>query len=179
MSCRLAGALAGAALMVAPAATAAPPALDGCVRPGPGVRLVAFRAGPADVVRAAVLGRGATGVVLSNQSDRDLCAWLPFARMLTRAGYRVLLYDEGGLRPWTETAAAARALRRLGVRRVELVGASEGAKSSIMAAAGGAPADALVSLSAERHFRDGTDVLPAAARLTVPILFVAARNDPW
>jgi pimeloyl-ACP methyl ester carboxylesterase len=77
-------------------------------------------------------------------------------------------------------STAARSLRRLGVRRLFLVGASEGAKASIIAAAADQNRLAgVVSLSAERYFRDGTDVEPSSARLRLPILFLTARGDPY
>jgi hypothetical protein len=47
------------------------------------------------------------GVVLANQSDRDLCSWLRFARSLSRAGFGVLLFDYSGADPQADVAAAA------------------------------------------------------------------------
>src|SRR5207248_4785230 len=52
-----------------------PAALDGCVRGGAATAIVKVRAG-GERFAAAVLGRGPTGVVLANESDLDLCAWL-------------------------------------------------------------------------------------------------------
>ena len=155
------------------------PSLDGCVRAGSDTRIVRVAAGRKDSIRAAVLGGGTAGLVLSNQSDRNLCSWLPFARTLTAGGYRVLLYDYARASADVEAAAAAVELRRLGARSVTLVGASEGAKASIIAAARPAtPVDGVVSLSAERYL-GGTDVLPSARKLSRPALFVTARDDPY
>jgi hypothetical protein len=155
------------------------PVLDGCVRLGSQTKIVTFGAGRGDVLHAVILGHGSTGVVLSNQSDRDLCSWLPFAHSLTQAGYRVLLFDYGNAEPWLEVAAAARTLHRLGSTHVALIGASEGAKASIIAAARpGTAANSVVSLSAERYLR-GTDVKPWAAKLRRPILFLMAKQDPF
>ncbi|SRR6266536_1661022 len=64
--------------------------LDGCVQAGQ-ASLVDLAGGH----RAAVLGSGPTGVVLSNQSDQSLCGWLGFGRKLVARGFRVLLYDYG------------------------------------------------------------------------------------
>jgi pimeloyl-ACP methyl ester carboxylesterase len=186
VNCRLLGVLLAIVLAagqgaVRQPARAAPHAsgLDGCVRAGSLVRIVTIAAERGNLVPAAVLGRGAAGVVLANQSDRDLCSWLPFAQRLRQAGYRVLLFDYGGAEPSLEVAAAARTLRRLGSARVILIGASEGAKASIIAAARPpTPAKAVVSLSAERYLR-GTDVKPWAAKLRRPILFITARSDPY
>lgn len=88
-----AGAVAFACSLTACAATrtsAQPASLDGCVRAGGGTTIVGYAVGGAASARrqAAVLGSGRTGVVLANQSDRDLCAWLPFARSLAAQGVR-------------------------------------------------------------------------------------------
>jgi pimeloyl-ACP methyl ester carboxylesterase len=160
-----------------PAATT-PPAtqgsLDGCARDGQGTSLVDLGGGH----QAAVLGSGTSGVVLSNQSDQNLCGWLPFGKVLAERGFRVLLYDYGvSADPAGDVALAAAKLRSLGAGTVQLVGASEGAKASLLAATTlQPPPAAVVSLSAERTLR-GTDVLPAAAKLRVPVLFVTARDD--
>lgn len=174
--------LACAVLAVAPVTAAAKPrprSLDRCIHAGRETRIVPVVANRGDRVDAAVLGRGQIGVVLANQSDRNLCAWRPFARVLERHHYRVLLFDYGySGTAWTEVAAAAHELRLLGVRKVFLVGASEGAKASIMAAAKHTPASGIVSLSAERYI-GSIDVEPWAARLRRPILFVTAQADPY
>ena len=151
--------------------------LDGCVAAGAGVDL---RPGRRTVLHAAVLGTGELGVVLSNQSDRNLCAWLRFARVLERAGDRVLVYDYASQKPWVDTIAAVHELRRLGARRVVLVGASEGAKASIVAGVlDRAQVDGVVALSPELAFEGGPEVEPWSARLRVPALFVVARDDPY
>lgn len=125
-----------------------------------------------------LLGRGARTVVFSDESDEDLCAWLPLAHTLTRRGYRVALYDHFG-DPRADLSAVIGYLRTHGATAVELVGASQGAKASIMVAAKARPApDAVVSLSAEATLQ-GTPVAPAAARLDSPVLFVTARHDPY
>jgi dienelactone hydrolase len=154
------------------------PTLDGCVRGGPSTAIVKVRA-DGERFEAAVLGRGPTGVVLANESDLGLCAWLPFARTLSRQGVRVLLFDYQSEPPQSEVAAAARWLRSAGARRVVLGGASEGAKAAIIASAHDPGlADAVVALSPEREL-GSTDVLPSARRLPVPALFAVARQDPY
>jgi pimeloyl-ACP methyl ester carboxylesterase len=130
--------------------------------------------------QVAVLGTGPVGVVLSNQSDQNLCAWLPFARTLAGRGFRVLVYDYGLTgNPAGDVAQATASLRRLGAGTVLLVGASEGAKASLVAAASiRPPVGGVVSLSAEETLR-GQAVRPFAAKLGVAVLFVAARADPY
>ena len=125
----------------------------------------------------SVLGKGPRGVVLSNQSDNSPCAWLPLANRLVRSGFRVAVYYYSGEGAYTDTVAVAAKLRSLGARRIALVGASEGAKSSIAAAAK-AHASAVVSISAERDLDGYGDLLPAARRLRAPILYLYAKDDP-
>ena len=52
-----------------------------------------FRASDGVLLDGAALGSGRTGVVLAHESPADLCGWVPFAQKLTRAGFRVLLFD--------------------------------------------------------------------------------------
>jgi hypothetical protein len=101
--------------------TTQPAALDGCVQPG-SANLVGVGGGS----QAAVLGTGPVGVVLSNQSDQNLCGWLPFAKTLAARGFRVLVYDYGtAADPAGDVVNAAAKLRELGVRTVLLAGAPE------------------------------------------------------
>jgi pimeloyl-ACP methyl ester carboxylesterase len=174
----VAAACSGGSPSKSPSATP-PPAtqasLDGCVGAGQASR-VDLGGGH----QAAVLGGGASGVLLSNQSDQNLCGWLPFGKLLATQGFRVMLYDYGATAdPVKDVALAAAKLRSLGARTVQLVGASEGAKASLIAATTlQPPPAAVVSLSAERTLQ-GADVLPAAARLRAPVLFVTARDDSF
>ena len=142
-------------------------ALDGCVR-----------AGQVDLgsSQGAVLGSGPVGVVLSNQSDQNLCGWLSFGKVLAARGFRVLLHDDFG-NPVEGIVRATAKLRSLGARRVFLVGASQGAKASLVAGVTGRPPVAgVVSVSPEQYLQR-TDLLPVAARLRVPVLYLSARED--
>jgi hypothetical protein len=155
--------------------TTQPAGLDGCVQPG-SADLVDVGGG----VQAAVLGTGPVGVVLSNQSDQNLCGWLPFAKTLAARGFRVLVYDYGtAADPAGDVVNAAAKLRELGVRTVLLAGASQGAKASLIAAPGITPPVAgVVSPSAERTAH-GQDVLPFVAKLKAPVLFITAKDDRY
>ena len=151
--------------------------LDRCIHAGPHTRLIRFRSPGGHRTAAAVLGVGTTGVVLSNQSGNSLCAWLPFARRLAGRGIRVLVYDyRWGTQPAEATAAAA-GLRRLGVHRLILVGASLGAGASLVAAsARPRGVVGVVSLSGESFIRG---VPRAVRRLVLPVLFAAAEEDDY
>ena len=78
------------------------PVLDGCLT-GPSVQIMRV---PDGNVVIGLIGSGFRVVVLANQSDENLCAWLPFSATLTRAGYRVAVWDyangapPGSCRPW-------------------------------------------------------------------------------
>lgn len=164
-----------------PAATIHPE----CLKAADHARTVYFRT--ADKVRLAgvVLGKGAKGVVLAHQSRGDLCSWVPFARTLARAGYLVLPFDfrgygdsKGGKRPdfHVDVAAAGRALRAAGAKKVVYLGASLGGTASLAATALAPEPDGVISLSGPASFGnlDGTG---AVGRVDLPLLLVAARGD--
>ncbi|MFL6074316.1 MAG: alpha/beta hydrolase [Mycobacteriales bacterium] len=147
-------------------------ALSGCVREGEGQ---IFHQ-PVDGV---LLGSGPRGVVLSHQSDGNLCQWLDFGRQLAGQGYHVALWDCCGADPAASLASVVTLLRQAGASKVTLVGASMGAKISII---GGAqvspPVDGVVALSPEEYLR-AIEIAPYAARLAVPFLCVTADQDPY
>jgi pimeloyl-ACP methyl ester carboxylesterase len=129
-------------------------------------------------VTIRLVGHGHTVVVLSNQSNVDLCAWQIEAARLYRQGYVVALYDYVSATE-TDLTNVARYLRAHGATRLVLVGASVGAMTSVMAAAHiPEPPAAVVALSAEASL-GGASVAPAARTLTSPALYVTARQDPY
>jgi pimeloyl-ACP methyl ester carboxylesterase len=126
----------------------------------------------------AILGASQRAVVLSDESDENACSWLSLAATLATTGYRVALYDYTG-DPRANLTLVVAYLRGTGARSIALVGASEGAKASIVVGAGlSPPPDAVVSLSAEEALQ-GTLVAPYAAQLRVATLFVTAQDDPF
>jgi pimeloyl-ACP methyl ester carboxylesterase len=125
----------------------------------------------------AILGTSQSAVVRSDESDDNACSWRSLAPTLAAGGYRVALYDYTG-DPRANLTSVVAYLRGTGARTVALVGASEGAKTSIVVGAGlNPPADAVVSLSAEEALL-GTDVAPYAGQLRAATLFVTAQDDP-
>jgi hypothetical protein len=126
----------------------------------------------------AELGGGAHAVVFSEASDADVCSWLPLARELVSDGFAVAMYDYTA-NPVANLKAVVQLERSHGAHTVAVVGASEGAKTSIVAASELRPApNAVVSLSAEAALQ-GTEVAPYAARVHAPTLFVTAADDPY
>ena len=145
-----------------------------------------FRTADGVRLEGAVLGRGRTGVVFAHQVAGDRCQWLPFARALAAKGYRALVFDMRGYgtssgatndAPDRDVAAAAAELRRRGVRKILLVGASMGGTGVVSAAPGiRPPISGLVDLSGPTGF-GGVNALRAVRKLKAPALFVAGRDD--
>lgn len=130
----------------------------------------------AQPVPVAVLAGGPHAVILSNQSDQDLCAWVSFGRRLQRLSFTVILYDYVGDPVDNLTAVARYAIAR-GAGWLSLLGASEGAKTSIIAATQlPAFSGAVVSLSAESNLQ-GVSVAEAATKLRSALLLITAAQD--
>jgi pimeloyl-ACP methyl ester carboxylesterase len=133
-------------------------------------------------------GKGTTAVILTHQSEGSLCDWLPYARRLAARGYFVFPIDfrgygfsdtppSGQYRYVQDITAAVKALRRLGKRKIFVLGASMGGIASVVAGASVSPALAgVVSVSAPARYR-GMDGVAAGKRLRVPVLYVAATGD--
>jgi pimeloyl-ACP methyl ester carboxylesterase len=167
--------------VVVPAA-AAPPRTLGTYCKVPSVKgdVIHF-----DGITGAVVGGGKVGIVLANTSDGHICDWVLDDSTLMGGfadnGYRVLLFEWHGTTEAAqvkETAAAGAELRKLGSPTIVLGGASIGGVTALEAAATLKPAPAAVF-----GFSSSTDS-PAAAtaavhRLRLPLLFVAARDDPY
>jgi len=129
-----------------------------------------------------------TAVVLAHQSNGDLCEWVPYARRLASSGTFAFPFDLRGHglsngaqrygRLGLDVAAAVRTVRRLGARRVVVVGASLGGIAGVVGAASTRPrVDGLVAVSAPAEIAGRLNALPSARRLDVPTLFVVAERD--
>jgi dienelactone hydrolase len=150
----------------------------------------------ADGVRliGVLLGTGPNVVVLAHQggggAPGDLCAWIPYARRLRAAGYRVLVFDHRAFgssaeprsnaryrRVDLDVIGAVRLVRARGAQRVVLGGASLGGAAVVGAApAFRVPVQGVFTVGGTIVY--GTlDARPAARRLTIPALFVAAEDD--
>jgi pimeloyl-ACP methyl ester carboxylesterase len=151
--------------------------VESCIKPGRDVRIVQVPAIGAPVV---VIGSGTSGAVMANQDAGNLCEWLPLAHGLAAAGIRAVIFDYVGGPSDDDVLAIARQLRRQGVRRVALVGASTGGRVVLHAAAR-APGqvDAVVTLSAERTGRSGYPTLADARHLRTPALYVGTTEDGY
>ncbi len=133
-------------------------------------------------------GKGTTAVILTHQSEGDLCDWLPYAKRLAARGYFVFPIDfrgygfsdipaAGPYRYAQDIAAATKELRKLGKRKVFVVGASMGGIAAVVAGANVSPPLAgVVSISSPARYR-GMDGVKAGPRLRVPVLYLAATAD--
>jgi pimeloyl-ACP methyl ester carboxylesterase len=178
--------LLGALVAVATSTAGAAPqrATHDCVRGGE----LFFNAADGTKLVGHRFGKGTTAVILTHQSEGDLCDWLPYAKRLASKGYFAFPIDfrgygfsdtppAGPYRYAQDIAAATKALRKLGKKKVFVVGASMGALAAVVAGANVSPPLAgVVSVSAPTRFR-GMDGVKAGPRLRVPTLFLAATED--
>lgn len=129
-----------------------------------------------------------TAVVLAHMSVGDLCQWAPYARTLARQGVFVMAFDfrghgfsegrENHRRAAADLAAAVRAVRSLGARKVVVMGASLGGIAALVAAPNMKPGvDGVVSVSGPAAIAGTLNALPAVARIRVPTLYVVAEAD--
>jgi alpha-beta hydrolase superfamily lysophospholipase len=186
------------ALLGVAAAQAAPPKPlqleERCVTKKERRGIVRFRT--ADRVRliGVELGRGPNVVVLAHQggggAPGNLCAWVPYARSLVRAGYRVLVFDHRGrgssgqssrvdryLAVDLDVRAAVALMRSRRAARIVLGGASLGGTAVLGAAAVVAPAvQGVFTIGSPVEFGPIAG-LDAVRRLTVPALFMSAEGD--
>jgi dienelactone hydrolase len=133
-----------------------------------------------ETIPIALLGHGPRTIVLSNQSDKDLCAWQQFAQHLVGNGYRVALWDYDSGAPVDDLTAIVAKLRAGGASSLILAGASKGAKASIVAAAGILPpVSAVVSLSAEPTLATDIQVVTYVKQLKCPLLLLTADEDQY
>jgi alpha-beta hydrolase superfamily lysophospholipase len=148
-----------------------------------------FRASDGALLDGAAVGNGDVGVVLAHESPSDLCPWLPFAKTLAERGYRAFAFDFRGsgasparfgaqaTRYDRDVAAAGAEVRRLGGKKVFVVGASLGGAAALNAAPSLDPQPAgVVSLSGEPQL---LGAMESAPRLQAPLLVLIARRDGY
>jgi pimeloyl-ACP methyl ester carboxylesterase len=166
--------------------------------PGAGTRVTTgwFRAPDGVLLDGASLGSGSTGVVLAHESPDDLCGWVSYAGVLSRAGFRVLLFDLRGFglsqtpsrgksgRFTRDFEGAVDELKREGASKVFIGGASFGGAASMVAGSRlGSRIAGVVSLSGEpdlgNRFGPDTELDAQAAmpKLRAPLLILGSRED--
>ena len=170
-----------------------PPALEArCGTAHVPSRTLWFSASDGTHLDGAEFGSGPRGVVLLHESPADLCGWTPYAEVLARRHFHVLLVDlrayglsargpYGGRRgAIADVRGAVNELKRLGAKRVAVVGASYGGVNALVAApALGASISAVASLSGELSLGDSLDALAAVPHIRVPLLVLGSRDDRY
>jgi len=168
--------------------------------PGKAARVATgwFRTPDGVLLDGASFGKGSTGIALAHESPGDLCGWVSYAGVLSRAGFRVLLFDLRGF-GLSESPSGARSghfsrdfdgavteLEREGASKVFIGGASFGGAASMVAGSRlGSKIDGVVSLSGEpdlgnKYGPDAElDARAAMPRLHVPFLILGSREDGY
>lgn len=137
---------------------------------------VTFKDSEGSDVNGYETGTGTTGVILSHQSDNNVCSWVAGAEELATDGYRVIAVDSNGSEV-EEIQGAAERLRGEGAGKIVLMGASKGGTASLVAASEVRPAvSAVVSVSGPGLYQ-AMDATAAVPRLTMPVYFIAANGD--
>jgi dienelactone hydrolase len=168
-----------------------------CGAPQTKATLIQFQAADGTSLDGVMVGRGTAGVVLAHQSPNDLCGAWPFADYLAKRGLGAFAIDlrcfgrsacpEGDARGRVvdDLDAAVAELRRRGVTRAGLVGASMGGAAVLIAGTRvQPPATAVVSLSGETDPTSLVGGIPlhagaAIEQLRVPTMLVVATNDRY
>jgi dienelactone hydrolase len=163
-----------------PAKAALPPPLGRCRSAGGGWQALPTASGSYQP-SAGRLGDGGFGVVFANDSVNDTCAWSSEARSLAGRGYTVAVFETVGPSDYEadQVLAVVHALRRAGVRRIVLIGASVGARAVLLAGARHPRRIVgLVALSAERRLGTSPgDLLFVGRQVRVPVLSIGSRED--
>jgi pimeloyl-ACP methyl ester carboxylesterase len=156
----------------APTTSAAARLIGNCLGPDK-ARLLALPA-PSSRIDLGVMGNGSTGVVIAYELSGRVCTWLPLADKLVARGYRVALFDYSGAGHHVDVGLVTAELRKQGVSRVFIIGGSIGG-SAVLEAGGKItpPVAGVVNLAG--GLPDG---VAHARLLRVPLLLVAARDDP-
>jgi fermentation-respiration switch protein FrsA (DUF1100 family) len=156
------------------AATQPPPSCLTDAEAQKNLRAVVLPSG--DERQAAEWGSGSVGVLLSHQSDGDLCQWRDYALTLAHRGYRALALSYQDATP-DEALAAVNTLRKDGAKTVVLLGASMGGTLSLATAARMSPPPvAVVSLSGPAVF-NSVNAMAAVRKLRMPLFFAAGSLD--
>jgi dienelactone hydrolase len=168
-----------------------------CGPPATKASLLRFKAADGTSLDGVMVGSGTAGVVFAHQYPADLCGFWPFADYLARRGLRAFDIDlrcfglsacpQGDARGRVvdDIGAAVAELRRRGVTRVALVGASMGGAAVLIAGTKvQPPVAAVVALSGEVDPTSLVGGIPlnagaAVKQLAVPTMLVVATNDRY
>lgn len=176
-----------------PAAPPPPPLAKRCGTAHAQWRTLWFEASDGTRLDGAELGAGSRGLVMLHESPSDLCGWEPYGAEFAKRGFRVFLVDlrtfglshrgpYGGLRgAVADVRGAVEELKRLGAKRVAVVGASYGGVTALVTApALGSQISGVASLSGELELPSaGLKTLAAVPKIRVPLLIMGSRKDHY
>jgi alpha-beta hydrolase superfamily lysophospholipase len=145
-------------------------------------KLVSFSTPDGGLIYADLYGEGGRGIVLAHGAQFDKSSWEKQARVLVKAGFRVLAIDFRGYgqsragaesgKLYIDVLAAVRYLHRDGAKTVSVIGGSMGGGAAAAAAAASEPGeiDRLILLAPA----------PVAEpqNLKGRKLFITSRGDP-
>jgi hypothetical protein len=132
-----------------------------------------------DTVDALMYGTGDVGLVFANQVEGDLCQWQWHAQTLAQQqGYRTVVFNYSMMvGAENDVLAAVDLLRKRGVAKVFLIGASKGGTAVLAAAGKASPAvSGVVSLSGPQAF-SGSSAAEVMPTFTTPVVFIVGRDD--
>ena len=132
----------------------------------------------------AVAKGDGTVVVLANDLTNAVCGWIPLATELVRRGYRVVLFQYADTTPEGERHSVSRTLtvadESTDGAPYALVGANFGGRIVVEAAAQHPDGlRAIVSVSGEVEDNAWHNILSDAREVSVPALYVGARDDQF
>ena len=152
----------------------------------PNSRQILITADDGTVLRGQIYGRGAIGIVLVHEAEKDQGQWSDFATSLSLRGFTVVTVDlrghgnspgpkELGIAD-SDAAAALRFLRvSVDVQRSFLMGAGVGG-TAVIKLASRETVVGVITLSAPASAR-GVSAVADAPRVVAPILYLAAEGD--
>jgi hypothetical protein len=156
-----------------------PYVLDGCVRRDDGDLLSLPNIGGAPPTQGVLLGDPRRAVIFTPTQNRNVCEWLSFAQDLAARGYGAALYNHNGNTPPDQQLASVVAeVRTRGAKSVVLVGAADGACTSLASAAAIVPkVNGVVAISPNRQLTGEESIADEVRRLWLPLLFASASVD--
>ncbi len=158
---------------------ASPYVLDGCVRHDDGQLLSLPNTDGAPPTRGVLIGEARRAIIFTPTNGANVCEWLSFAQELAARGYGVALYNHNGNTSGEQQLASVVAeVRTRGAESIVLVGAADGACTSLASAAAIQPSvNGVVAISPQLRMTGSDSIADAVRRLRLPLLFAAATND--
>jgi hypothetical protein len=154
---------------------------------GEGPWEVTFQTADGVTLHGTLHGESTQGVVLAPMYPGEQAGWKPFQEALASQGYRALAFDfrghgasEGERSASTapvDLAAAVAFMREHDVEQIVLAGAGLGGMAGIQLAAQDGGITGLVVISSPRSLEDLEVTDGDLAALTLPTLWLGARND--